>query len=91
MKDYIVERTKEEANYLLSTNGTVRKTAAFIKVSRGTVHRDLVNRLPIIDMGLYKKVDKLLQKNFNEKHYRDGLATKRKYLGGNYYGQGSIS
>lgn len=91
MKDYIVERTKAEADYLLNTNGTIRKTAEFVKVSRATVHRDLINRLPIIDMNLYKKVDKLLQKNFNEKHFRGGLATKRKHLGEHYYGQGSIS
>ena len=46
-----------------------------------TVHKDLTERLPRIDPGLYRQVRTLLDLNKAERHIRGGLATRRKYKG----------
>ena len=46
-----------------------------------TVHKDLTERLPRINPGLYRQVRTLLDLNKAERHIRGGLATRRKYKG----------
>ena len=46
-----------------------------------TVHKDLTERLPRINPGLYRQVRVLLDLNKAERHIRGGLATRRKYKG----------
>ena len=52
---------------------------------RGTglrsVHKDLTERLPHVNPGLYRQVRVLLDLNKAERHIRGGLATRRKYKG----------
>lgn len=79
MKAYIKERTLQVANYVLSTNNTIRKTAQVFRISKSTVHNDLSKRLQKLDKTAYHKVQKILDVNFNEKHIRGGDATKKKY------------
>lgn len=81
MRDYIRERTIKEANYTVVTKSTVRETADKFKVSKSTVHKDLRERLPRIDMALYNKVDSMLNFNNDIKHIRGGEANKRKLEG----------
>ena len=40
MKDYIEERVLALAEYIISTNATVRSAAKQFKVSKSTVHKD---------------------------------------------------
>ena len=47
-----------------------------------TVHKDLTDRLPHVNPGLYSQVRVLLDLNKAERHIRGGLATRRKYKGG---------
>jgi putative DeoR family transcriptional regulator (stage III sporulation protein D) len=75
----IYDRAKQMARYLISTNSTVRKTAKVFGVSKSTVHFDLTKRLPKANYFLYLKVKKILEKNFAEKSFRGGEATKNKY------------
>ena len=79
MWDYIVERTKKNAAYIAETGCTVRACAAHYGVSKSTVHKDVTERLPVIDPALYKKVQKVLGVNLRERHLRGGNATKKKY------------
>lgn len=44
-------------------------------------HKDLTERLPRSDPGLYQQVRTLLEINKAERHIRGGLATRRKYKG----------
>ena len=46
-----------------------------------TVHKDLTERLPHVNPGLYRQVRALLDLNKAERHIRGGLATRRKYKG----------
>lgn len=79
MKDYIEERVYEIAEYILSTKCTVRAAARKFDVSKSTVHKDCVQRLPELNPALADEVRKVLDINKAERHIRGGLATKKKY------------
>lgn len=79
VKDYIESRVYEIAQYILATNCTVRAAAKKFEVSKSTVHKDLVERLPNLSQGLADEVRKILDENKAERHIRGGLATKAKY------------
>ncbi len=79
MKD-IYLRTKQMAIYVIQNNSTIRQTAKVFGIAKSTVHYDLTIRLKHFDYGLYKGVRKVLEKNFSEKSFRGGQATKSKYL-----------
>lgn len=80
MKADINERAVTLAKHILESGDTVRQTAFIFGISKSTVHYDVSYRLKKIDYNLYKKVNKILEKNFNEKHIRGGNSTKNKYL-----------
>lgn len=79
MNNKIYKRIIEEANYIISTNKTIRDVAKYMKVSKSTVHKDLHERLLEIDKKLYEKVDIILQKHLQIRHINGGNATKLKY------------
>ena len=56
LNNKIYKRIIEEANYIISTNKTIRDVAKYMKVSKSTVHKDLHERLLEIDEKLYEKV-----------------------------------
>lgn len=79
IRDYIENRVFEIAKYILETNCTVRAAAKKFEVSKSTVHKDLVERLPQLSQSLADDVRKILDENKAERHIRGGLATKAKY------------
>ena len=80
MKDYIEERAIEIATYIIENNATVRQTAKAFGISKSTVHKDVAERLVIINPALAAEARKVLELNKSERHIRGGLATKEKYL-----------
>lgn len=80
MRDDIESRIIKEGEYIAETGATVRKTAKIFHFSKSTVHKDVTERLKILDYELYKKVKAVLEVNLKERHIRGGEATKRKYL-----------
>ena len=81
MKTDIEQRAVELALYIVENGATVRAAAKQFGVSKSTVHKDLTERLPRIDPGLYRQARELLDLNKAERHIRGGLATRRKYRG----------
>lgn len=79
MQDYIVERVREIAEYILSTKATVRSAAKEFMVSKSTVHTDMSVRLAELDNDLYLKVREVLDYNFSVRHLRGGESTCKKY------------
>ena len=49
MKDYIEERAKSFAEYIINNKSTVRETAAVFNISKSTVHKDVAERIWQID------------------------------------------
>ena len=80
MKDYIEERTIEVANYIIENKCTVRAAAKHFNISKSTIHKDITERLEILNCELSKKVADILKTNKAERHIRGGIATKEKYL-----------
>ena len=79
INDYIEGRVYDIAEYIIATNATVRAAAKKFEVSKSTVHKDLVDRLPKLNKVLADEVRKVLDENKAERHLRGGLATKAKY------------
>ena len=79
MNNKIYKRVKNEAIYIINTKKTIREIAKLVKVSKSTVHKDLQDRLPEIDINLYRKVQEILQYHLEISHINGGNATKLKY------------
>ncbi|NLK08786.1 MAG: sporulation transcriptional regulator SpoIIID [Firmicutes bacterium] len=65
---------------MIDTQATVRQAASVFGVSKSTVHKDVTERLPRINLELAAKVKLVLEQNKAERHIRGGEATKKKYL-----------
>lgn len=74
MKKDIIQRILEEGRHTVECESTLRETARYIGVSKTTVHNDLTKKLMYIDFSLYKKVQKVINKNKTERYLRGGLA-----------------
>ena len=81
MRESLEERACDLAVYIIENKTTVRAAARVFGVSKSTVHKDLTERLPHVNPGLYRQVRALLDLNKAERHNRGGLATRRKYKG----------
>ena len=81
MTDTIEKRACALAVYMIETGATVRAAAKHFGISKSTVHKDLSQRLPQYNRGLYEQVRQVLELNKLERHIRGGMATRRKYKG----------
>jgi len=80
MQEYIQKRVLEISNYIIESSATVRQTASVFGVSKSTVHKDVTERLPMINEMVAARVRDILDNNKAERHLRGGEATKRKYM-----------
>ena len=81
MTDTIEQRACQLAVYMIETGATVRTAAKHFDISKSTVHKDLQQRLPQCNKGLYEQVKVILEQNKRERHIRGGMATRQKYKG----------
>ena len=79
MNAFIIKRVLDEAKYMIETNKTVREIAKVFNVSKSTVHKDLHERLSLINLDLYNEVDNILKYHIDIRHIRGGESTKQKY------------
>ena len=79
MKQHIVIRAEKLADYILDTSATVRDASKIFDVSKSTVHKDVSERLKLIDEDKWAAVKRILDFNLSERHIRGGTATKEKY------------
>ena len=79
-KNYIEERIRNEANFMIDTGATVRQTAHHFGVSKSTIHNDVTVKLADVSPMLCDVVRKVLDFNKADSHIRGGLATREKYL-----------
>ncbi|WP_304173885.1 sporulation transcriptional regulator SpoIIID [Limnochorda pilosa] len=81
MREYIRKRVLEISAYIVDTNATVRQAASVFGVSKSTVHKDVTERLPRVNVELALRVKRVLERNKAERHIRGGEATRQKYRG----------
>ena len=79
MWEYIEERVIRCAEYIVATGCTVRACSAHFSISKSTVHKDVSERLRLIDSELFERVREVLALNLSERHIRGGIATRDKY------------
>ena len=79
MRQEVRLRVMQAAEHILETGATVRACAGKFGVSKTTIHKDMRERLPLLDGEAAREVDKILQKNLQERHIRGGAATRAKY------------
>ena len=82
MNKDIKTRVLNEANHIIKTQDTIRKTAGLFNVSNSTVHTDLSERLKEIDKKLGAEIDDIFKNHDKEKHIRGGEVTRQKYKRG---------
>ena len=81
MKENMEERAERLAQYIIENRTTVRAAAKKFGISKSTVHKDISDRLPQFNRGLYLQVKEVLDVNKAQRHIRGGIATKQKYKG----------
>ena len=81
MKGDPEQRAVQLGEYIVAHHATVRGAAQAFGCSKSTVHKDLSERLPAFNRGLYLQVKQVLEENKAQRHIRGGLATRRKYKG----------
>ena len=81
MKGNIEERAVQLAQYIIEHKTTVRAAAKQFGVSKSTVHKDIRERLPMLNRTLYLQAKAVLEENKAERHIRGGMATREKYKG----------
>jgi len=79
VKDYISDRVILLAEYIIENKATVRKAAKQFNISKSTVHKDITERLLLLNAALAKKAKEVLEENKANRHIRGGMATKQKY------------
>ena len=79
MKGFPEDRAAVFARYIIETGATVREAAKQFHISKSTVHKDIQERLPLLNYPLYCQVRLVLDRNKEERHLRGGEATRRKY------------
>ena len=81
MNETMEERCEQLAVYIIEQRATVRTAAKKFGISKSTVHKDLVERLPRFNRTLYLQAKAVLEENKAQRHIRGGQATREKYLG----------
>lgn len=79
MWNYIEERVIKCAEYIVTTECTVRACSAHFAISKSTVHKDVTERLLYLNVELFEQVRGILNFNLSERHIRGGKATQTKY------------
>lgn len=79
MNEAIRRRVLYQAKIMLDNKLTVREVAKIIGLSKSTIHKDLTEKLKLIDEYLFDEIANLLEYNKNIRHIRGGQKTKEKY------------
>ena len=80
MNKDIIKRVNDIADYIIETKKTIRQTAKIFKVSKSTVHKDLKERLYLIDINKYHQIEKIMQKHIETRHLKGGESTRQLFL-----------
>lgn len=65
--------------HIIKHRATVRDTAKYYGVGKSGVHTAVTEHLKAVDPTLYKRVNKILQYNKEQSHYRGGEVIRQRY------------
>lgn len=79
MNKSIERRVIDGANIIINTKITLRELSKRLGYSKSTLHKDMQERLPLLDQELYEEVRNIFNEHIKLRHYLGGLATQNKY------------
>ena len=74
------DRAIRLALYIIENKSTVRAAAAAFGISKSTVHKDVTQKVRMLNPTLHEQVCAVLLQNKEARHLRGGEATRMKYL-----------
>lgn len=74
------DRIIKEALYFYENYSTVREVASIFHIGKTTVHKDLTEKLKVINPQLYDNVQSVIKYNKSVRHIRGGEATRKLYI-----------
>ncbi len=80
MNKNIIKRVNDISDYIINTKNTIRDTAKIFKVSKSTVHKDLKERLYLIDRKKYVNIKKIMDEHIATRHIKGGESTRLLFL-----------
>ena len=80
MSQKIIDRVNMIADYIIDTKKTIRETASVFSVSKSTVHKDVKERLMMINNDKYNKIRKIMNEHIELRHIRGGESTRQIFL-----------
>ena len=80
MSKEIIKRVLSIAEHIINTKDTIRKTAKLFNISKSTVHKDIQERLNLLDKDMYIKVKKIMNEHIETRHLKGGESTKQLFL-----------
>lgn len=80
MSKEIINRVIKVADHIIETKDTIRKTAKIFNISKSTVHKDIQERLNIIDNNKYLQVKKIMNEHLETRHIKGGESTRQIFL-----------
>lgn len=75
-----MKRVLDVGNHIKNTKDTIRKTASIFNISKSTVHKDIQERLILIDVNLYNEVKQILNEHLATRHILGGESTRQLFL-----------
>ena len=83
-KDTLGEANQERCvilgHYIVENNATVRAAAKYFGISKSTVHKDIQERLALIDIDKYNEVKKIMNEHLETRHILGGESTRQLFL-----------
>lgn len=79
MKEKIKERVLHEASRIVETKKTLRELSKEFGVSKSTIHKDMQQKLILLDKELYRQVQRVFEEHLMSRYYIGGESTKKKY------------
>ncbi len=80
LSKYIINRVNLIADHIINTKDTIRKTAKIFNISKSTVHKDLQERLSLIDINKYNIIKKIMEEHIETRHLKGGESTRQLFL-----------
>ena len=68
MNKKIISRVIEEASYIIDTNKTIREVSIVFGVSKSTVHKDMREKLLLLDRSEERRVGKECRSRWSPYH-----------------------
>ena len=68
MKKYLRKRILKEANRIVESHKTLRELAGEFGISKSTLHKDMQQKLPLIDRKLYREVQQVFNEHLESRY-----------------------